>query len=70
MFDGEGLSLKGGDLEGGYCVVFGNEGFGIRDEVARVCDKKVKIRMSEEVDSLSIAIAAGIFCNGLVEREK
>jgi tRNA G18 (ribose-2'-O)-methylase SpoU len=48
-----------------WCCVLGNEGHGIRDDVVRECDKRLKIRMASGVDSLSLPIAAGILMYGL-----
>ena len=61
------ISPDGGG--GGYCVVLGNEGEGIRPEVSEVCDKKVKIRMASEVDSLSVVVATGIILYAVREIE-
>ncbi len=46
-------------LEEPFCLVFGNEGTGIRKEHLSL-GKKIKIEM-DNIDSLNIAIAAGIF---------
>ncbi|KAL7537764.1 hypothetical protein ACHAXR_008045, partial [Thalassiosira sp. AJA248-18] len=42
-----------------WCMVLGNEGHGIRDEVIRECEKRIRISMRGGVDSLSLPIAAG-----------
>ena len=42
-----------------FAVVFGNEGSGIRAEVAAACDLSFKIPLAE-FDSLNVAVAAGI----------
>lgn len=47
-------------FESSWCCVLGNEGKGIREEVIRECDKRIKISMASSVDSLSLPIAAGI----------
>ena len=52
-----------------WCCVMGNEGTGISAEVIAECDKKIKINISKDVDSLSVGIATGILLNGLKERE-
>ena len=54
---------------GGWCAVMGNEGDGIRKEVIDACKYKIKIGMEEGVDSLNVAVAAGILMHGLRERE-
>ncbi len=41
-------------------IVIGSEAFGISDEVRKICDEFIKIPMSNRVESLNAAIAAGI----------
>ncbi len=40
--------------------VMGNEALGIGDEVAKLCDKKISIKMEKTCESLNVAVAAGI----------
>ena len=42
-------------------IVFGSEGHGIPPDVVAACDRKVIIPMRPGVDSLNVAVAAGIF---------
>jgi len=42
-------------------LVFGSEGHGIPEDVVAACDRKVIIPMRPGVDSLNVAVAAGIF---------
>lgn len=42
-------------------LVFGNESHGLSEKVQAVCDKRLRIDMLNDTDSLNIAIAAGIF---------
>jgi TrmH family RNA methyltransferase len=42
------------------CVVFGNEANGISEEVAELADGFVKIDMSDKIESLNVAISAGV----------
>jgi len=42
------------------CIVLGNEGSGISDEVLALCDKKVIIPMQQNTESLNAATAAAI----------
>jgi len=42
-------------------LVFGSEGHGLEDDVVRACDRRVTIPMRPGVDSLNVAVAAGIF---------
>ena len=52
-----------------WCCVMGNEGNGISNEVIGICDTKVKISISANVDSLSVGVATGVMLNGLRERD-
>lgn len=51
-----------------WCCVLGSESSGIRGEVIRECDKRIKIGMASGVDSLSLPVAAGILMHGLGSR--
>jgi tRNA G18 (ribose-2'-O)-methylase SpoU len=42
-------------------LVFGSEGHGLASVVIAACDRKVTIPMRPGVDSLNVAVAAGIF---------
>ena len=66
-FDTIGLSLKPAAVNitqlkfpPRTILMFGNEGHGLRSEHASMCDRHVKIPMSEGVDSLNVAAAAAI----------
>jgi tRNA G18 (ribose-2'-O)-methylase SpoU len=48
-----------------WCCVLGNEGNGVRLAVVKECDKRIKIAMANDIDSLSLPIAAGILMHGL-----
>jgi len=55
-----------------WCGIVGSEDKGISKEVRAVCENKdktigglIRIDMSENVDSMSITVAAGIFLHGL-----
>ena len=43
-----------------YCLVMGNEGNGVRKEIATACDKNLYIDMDKNVESLNVAIATSI----------
>ncbi len=48
-------------FNGKFVLVFGNEGYGIRDEILNIVDAKVKIDYpNKKVESLNVAVAAGI----------
>ena len=42
-------------------IVFGSEGHGIPRDIVTACDRRVTIPMPSGVDSLNVAVAAGIF---------
>ena len=48
------------DYKGGTAILIGNEGNGLRDEVADSADVWVQIPMQGKVESLNAAIAASI----------
>jgi tRNA G18 (ribose-2'-O)-methylase SpoU len=62
------VALENESFHRSWCVVLGNEGHGIRDEVIRICDKRINISIASGVDSLSLPIAAGILMHGLSSR--
>ena len=50
-------SWSGKDL----CLVVGNEGQGLSEEVLRHCSHSIRIPMSNEVDSLNVASSSAVF---------
>ncbi|KAL9183804.1 hypothetical protein ACHAXT_004660 [Thalassiosira profunda] len=52
-----------------WCCVLGNEGNGLRNEVVRACDRRLRIGMAGGVDSLSLPMAAGILIYGLAQKQ-
>ncbi len=46
---------------GNTVLVFGSEGWGLRESVAEECDILTRIPMASGIDSLNVAIASGIF---------
>ncbi len=49
-------------------IVFGSEGHGIPRDVVTACDRRVTIPMPSGVDSLNVAVAAGIFLYELTRK--
>ena len=43
-----------------YAILLGSEGDGLPKELAARCDKKVQIPMHADIDSMNVAVAAGI----------
>jgi tRNA G18 (ribose-2'-O)-methylase SpoU len=52
-----------------WCCVLGNEGNGISSKVINACKYRIRIGMSETVDSLSVGVAGGILLHNIRERE-
>ncbi len=55
-----GTPLPAAPLDGDLCLVFGNEGHGLRPSVATACNATLNIPMPGGVDSLNVAAAAAI----------
>jgi tRNA G18 (ribose-2'-O)-methylase SpoU len=49
------------DLQGDCCLVFGAEGPGLTPAALAACDDMVEIPMPSHMNSLNVAVAAGIF---------
>jgi len=56
----EGNDLSISELSKKSVIVIGNETHGISNGILEICDKKIKIKMSENTESLNAAIAAAI----------
>ena len=53
--------LSAADLRGDCCLVFGAEGPGLTEAVLAACDDAVEIPMPSHMNSLNVAVAAGVF---------
>ncbi|PLX31437.1 MAG: RNA methyltransferase, partial [Clostridiales bacterium] len=51
------------------CLVIGNEGSGIRNEILDICDESVKIPIIGRAESLNAAVAAGILMYDIALRK-
>lgn len=58
------------DMRSNIAVVIGNEGNGISDEMAALCDRIVKIPMHGSIESLNAAVAAGILIYESIRQER
>ena len=54
--------------EGNIILVLGSEAAGVRREIIELADYKVKIPISKEVESMNVAIAAGIAIYHLIKK--
>ena len=43
-----------------YCLIMGNEGQGVREEILDRCDKNLYIKMNDSVESLNVGVACSI----------
>lgn len=46
--------------DGKQAILFGSEGYGLPEDLVSRCDEKVRIPMHADIDSLNVAVAAGI----------
>ena len=58
------------DMRRNTAVVIGNEGNGISEEMAALCDRTVKIPMHGNIESLNAAVAAGILIYESIRQER
>ena len=49
-----------------FTIVLGNEAQGVKEEVLDLCDSKVKIEITDKVESLNVAIAGAIVMHYLI----
>lgn len=49
------------DFSGNVCLVFGNEDKGVSTNVLRICDDRIRVPVSKNVDSLNVASASAVF---------
>ena len=49
------------DLTNDCAIVFGSEGHGIKNQIVEICDKEVTIPMRDNLHSLNVGTAHGIF---------
>jgi tRNA G18 (ribose-2'-O)-methylase SpoU len=56
----DSLSLYNTDLTKDTCIVLGNEGDGISQNIIDICDYKVSIPMAPGIDSFNVACASAI----------
>ena len=59
----DALPLSSCPKEDNFVLVLGNESHGVSPEIIKKANKVVKIEMNDAIDSLNVAIAAGILMN-------
>ena len=62
-----GVEVKTIDTPEKYCLIMGNEGNGLSQEVLDKCDKKLYIKMNDQVESLNVGVACSIILYELGE---
>ena len=53
-------SLLSAEEKKSYCIIMGNEGNGLSDEILSLCDQKITIPMNSMVESLNVGVACSI----------
>lgn len=56
----EAIDLKEVKCDEKYAIVLGNESLGVKEEILKICDQNVKIDITNNVESLNVAIAGAI----------
>lgn len=55
-----GTNLSDFEADDDYCLVLGGESHGVSEEIITRADKKIKIEMSKDMESLNVAIATAL----------
>lgn len=56
----KGINIKDISINNKYALVMGNEGKGISDNVSKLCDEYLYIKMNDNVESLNVGVATSI----------
>lgn len=51
-----------------YCLIMGNEGRGVSEEIQEMCDTNIYIKMNQKCESLNVAVATSILLYELGEK--
>ena len=54
------VGLPENTIKAPYCLVLGDEGYGISSEVMKLCDNRIRIPMVGNTASLNVSVSAGI----------
>lgn len=60
VVDGVDVSLLNDEEKSKFCLVMGNEGKGLSNEIFNTCQKKLYIKMNDRVESLNVGVACSI----------
>lgn len=55
-----GVNVKSLKEYGKICIIIGNEGSGVSDNIKKLCDKQIYINMNKKCESLNVGVAASI----------
>ncbi|MBQ3475120.1 MAG: RNA methyltransferase [Bacilli bacterium] len=56
----DGIDVKNVENDRKYAIIMGNEGNGISEEVKKLVDKNIYIKMNENCESLNVSVSASI----------
>ena len=60
VIDGVDISTFDSNKKKKYCLIMGNEGQGLSDEIFDLCDQNLYIPMNKQVESLNVGVACSI----------
>lgn len=63
-----GFDIKTIEVEGKYAIIMGNEGSGIRKDIADMCDENIYINMNKKCESINVGVATSIILYELDKR--
>jgi len=58
-----GKDVRDVEFSGKKALILGSEGEGLPNRVLKSCDKKIKVKMQREFDSLNVSVACAILCD-------
>jgi tRNA G18 (ribose-2'-O)-methylase SpoU len=61
VLDDEAERLDEATRPARFALLFGSEGFGLEENLIAQCDRRITLPMGLGVDSLNVAVAAGVF---------
>ena len=58
--NGIDVSTLSNEMKNNFCLIMGNEGNGLPEDIKRLCDKNLYIKMNDKVESLNVSCACSI----------